>query len=510
MKKLITASKIWGHPENCNSVLIDNNKISTIGSFADLNKDGLEIENYPKSIVLPGFCDAHLHLRWLGENLTLCNLKDCTSSAEFVKKIEDYIRSNPDEDFILGFGWDDRTFNDHVKSTKNLIDKVAGNKKVVLTKVDGHSYLVNSVFLEYAGISSNTPDPVGGRIEKDINGELSGMLYDTAYNVYAVPKLPKPDDKRLRQFINAAQDHLLSQGITSCRSFGTIEDFVSCANMESQKKLAMRICACIPSEALAWAIGLSARTGTGNDKFWTGQIKIFADGSLGSRTALVSEPYPDGSFGLLVTHPNEIELMVRECHMAGLGVAIHAIGDVAVKNVTDILSRNKNQNDTIEHFQCGKPLSVQLAGKNSLTVVANPAHISLDIGAIPTEWPKLAQYSYPIASLISNGARMAFGSDAPVASANPLEAIACAVTRNTPFSESSLNEKEAISFAKAMQIATYNSSCAIGGPKRGKIEPDYEADLAILSPDISGMEPWEVAKSRFLATYVAGEKVWPR
>lgn len=510
MKKLITASKIWGFPEIYDSILVADGKISAVGSHKELRKEGLEFESHPKSIIFPGFCDAHLHLRWLGENLTLCDLRGCTSSAEFATRIENYAKSNPDEEFIFGFGWDDRTFNDHVKPSRNLLDNFNCGKKAILTKIDGHSFLANSAFLEHAGITTETPDPVGGRIEKDHNGQLTGMLYDTAYSVYAVPKIPKLQDNKRRQFFNAAQTHLLSLGVTSCRSFGTIEDFVALANMEIQKELQMRICACIPSEALAWAIGLSAKTGTGNGRFWTGQIKIFADGSLGSRTALVSEPYPDGTFGLEVAHPNEMELMVRECHLSNLGVAIHAIGDVAVKKVVDILSRQKYPHDTLEHFQCAKPSSVQNAGKNNITVVANPIHIPLDINAIPVEWPKLANYSYPIASLIANGAKVAFGSDAPVASANPLEAIACAVTRTTPFSETVLNENEAISFAKAVQIATLESSLAIGGPKRGKVEIGYEADFAIVSPDISGMSPWDAAKSKVVATYVAGERVWPR
>jgi hypothetical protein len=510
MKKLITASKIWGFPETYDSILVADGKISAVGSHKELRKEGLEFESYLKSIIFPGFCDAHLHLRWLGENLTLCDLRGCTSSTEFASRIESYVKSNPDEEFIFGFGWDDRIFNDHIKPSKRFIDGYSCGKKTILTKIDGHSFLVNSAFLEHADITADTPDPIGGRIEKDHNNELTGMLYDTAYSVYTVPKIPKLHEKKRRQFFNSAQSHLLSLGVTSCRTFGTIEDFVTLANMETQKELQMRICACIPSEALAWAIGLSAKTGTGNSRFWTGQIKIFADGSLGSRTAFVSEPYPDGSFGLEVTHPNDMELMVRECHLANLGVAIHAIGDVAVKNVVNILSRQKYPHDTLEHFQCGKPQIVQTAGKNSLTVVANPVHIPLDIKAIPVEWPKLADFSYPIASLIANGAKVAFGSDAPVASANPLEAIACAVTRTTPTSETILNENEAISFAKAVQIATYDSSLAIGGPKRGKIEIGYEADLAIVSPDISGMETWDAVKSKVVATYVAGERVWPR
>jgi len=509
MSILIKASHIWGKEVTDNSILVENGKIKQIGFFEDLSKNfSGEIHDYKKGIIIPGFCDAHLHMAWLGQTLTLCDLRGCKSSAEFLNKIRAYAKKLAPGEFLRGFGWDNRTWSDHEKPTRWLIDDATCGHKCSLTKVDGHSFLINSEFMKECGVTKETPDPPGGKIGKNQDGEPDGMFYDSAFDEYARKKIPSPTTDQLEGFLLKAAEHLLSYGITSCRSFGTLDDFVTLAHMDRKGILKIRTCACIPENALAWAVDLSAKTGTGSGMFWTGQLKLFADGSLGSKTALVSEPYSDGTKGIEVTTVREMKEKITMAHQIGLGVAIHAIGDEAVKNVLHVFGESSGQ-DTIEHFQCAKPQSIALAAKLNIPVVVNPSHMPLDAEAIKIEWLKLAQYSYPLNSLVKAGVTVGFGSDAPVVDPNPLTALACATTRGRT-TDNQINSQEAISFSQAMRIATKESSNIIGGPKRGVLEEGFVADFAILSEDIRGKDPWDVEKIPFVATYVAGERVWKK
>ncbi len=505
MKHLIRAGHVWAGDVSDNSVLIENGLIQNVGYFDDLYTQNTVVHEYPKALVVPGFTDAHLHMRWLGETLSLCDLRGCKSSREFLARIERFAKTLCLYDFLLGFGWDDREWEDKPQISHELIDAACLGHRAALTRVDGHSFLVSKALLEFSGVTKDTPNPGGGRIEKDQYGQPSGVFFDTAYEL-ARRHIPKPDAEKIELFITKAIQHLLSFGVTSCRTFGSLDDFVAAAHMERKELLKMRVCACVPLEAMAWAIDLSAKTGTGNDMFWTGQVKLFADGSLGSKTALVSEPYQDGTKGLEVMSKADMTNIVRQAHQVGLGVAIHAIGDEAVKNALEAVSVSKGC-DTIEHFQCAKPQQVTQAAKLGIPVIVNPAHIPLDIMAIKKEWSRLELFSYPIASLMRGGAVVGFGSDTPVVGANPLSAVIYATTRSKD-GGGTLNIKEAISFSSSMRIATEASAAIIGGPARGRIEKGLPADIAVLSQDFRGKEPSEAFCTKVLATYVAGERVW--
>lgn len=505
MKLLIRAGHVWGGKASDNSVLIEDGFIQNVGFFDELyNKDTI-VHEYLKAMISPGFTDAHIHLRWLGETLNLCNLRGCKSSSEFLDRIRRFAATLSPEDFLLGFGWDDGEWIDRPKIRHELIDEVCQGHKAALTRIDGHSFLINMKLLEFSNVKKDTPEPSGGKIERDENGQPTGLFYDTAYELIRC-HIPKPVDIKLEKFILLAIQHLLTFGITSCRTFGTLDDYISITNLIHKKRLNMRVCACIPLQAMSWAVDLPAKTGNGNDMFWTGQVKLFADGSLGSKTAFISEPYLDGSKGLEVMSKSDMSNAVKKAHQVGLGVAIHAIGDEAVKKTLEVLTISKGP-DTIEHFQCAKPQQITQVAKLGVPVVVNPTHIPLDITAIKNEWPKLVNFSYPISSLLNAGAKVGFGSDAPVVDANPLSAICYAATRakdnNKP-----INVKEIININTGMRIATEFSASIIGGPVRGRIEKGLPADIAVLSQDFRGMNHSGIFKIKNIATYIAGERVW--
>jgi len=507
MKFIVSGAHVWGCEFSDNAVLIEDGEIKSIGLIDELKQQDTKVHHYPKALITPGFTDAHLHLHWLGETLLMCDLRGCTTSLEFLARLQQYVLKLPEGDVLQGFGWDDRLWSDRISPTHSLIDDACAEHPAILTKVDGHSALVNKRMLDICKITRDTPDPKGGRIERGNDGEPNGILQES-FCEFLKPNIPKLTADKLESYLLASMMHLLAKGITSCRSFGSIEDFVTLANMERKGILPMRVCGCIPVESLPWAIDLGAKTGTGNSMFWTGQVKLFADGSLGSKTALVSEPYSDGTYGLEVTSLEDMKHIIDQAHRIGLGVAIHAIGDIAVKNAVLAINEPKGL-DTIEHFQCAKPQTIATLRSKGISVVVNPAHIPLDVDAIKKEWKKLESVSYPLFSLTETGVPVGFGSDTPVVDANPLTAVACATLRKGENTEE-INLKESIKFHEAMKIAMLDSAKLIGGPKRGSIEPGFAADLAIFSQDFRGREPHEAAKMPVIASYVGGVKVWPK
>ncbi|MEZ4812324.1 MAG: amidohydrolase [Caldisericia bacterium] len=488
------------------SVLIDGDEIEEIGDFTDYKSSGFEIFDYGDSVILPGFTDAHLHLVWLGKILSGCDLREIKTSSELVNKIKEFSDGLDDDDFLLGYGYNEHEWEDGVKPTCDLIDNVSGNHPAILTRSDGHSWLLNSKMMVLAGIHE-IKDPELRKHIQYLDGKPTGIVFDNVFTEKIKPLMPDPSPLKTRESILLAQEHLLSLGITSCRTFGTLDDFLMLASLEQENLLKLRIAASIPDTALDWAITLATQTGSGTERFWLGQIKIFSDGSLGSKTALVSKPYSDGTYGLPVMPFEKMQEIVDKAHAYGFGVAIHAIGDVAVHNVVKVL-KNGTKKDSIEHFQCASTASINEIAKTEVNVVLNPSHMPVDFDFINTEWKELKNMVYPVRSLKTAGVKIGFGSDAPVVTANPFYAIACATTRKG-INTGKINPSEAIPFNTAMKIAFNDSSEIIGGPKRGSIEKGYKADL-IVTDDFIGKNPWDVLKTSVNATFVGGEKVWEK
>lgn len=508
MKLIIRGKHIWGLDDSYDSVLIEDDRILAVDDWDNLSAPDIPTHNYSDCIILPGFTDAHLHMEWLGEMLSGCDLRDVRNPDELITKLSDYSKTLADDEFLIGYGLDERAWDRSVTLKRDLIDSACGNHPTVICRVDGHSWLINSKLVIKSGINRVKDSALGTHIQTDEDNNPTGIIYDKAYEELISYLLPKEDSSVIINRLQLSQKHLLSQGITSCRSFGSRDVLMALAEMEQNDLLKMRVCGCIPKDSLDWAISITTKTGTGSDNFWIGQLKLFLDGSLGSQSALMSKAYLDGSFGLNLLDYDELKSIVQKAHSHDIGVATHAIGDVAVAMAVKVFTDcSSSSADTIEHFQCANPKSVTKISKTEVGVVINPSHIPLDQVSIERNWSSLKNWVYPTASLINAGARVAFGSDAPVTTANPLYALASATTRRGP-NTGLVNPKEAIPFSLAMRITTKDSAEIIGGPKRGLIEKGYKADITVISEDIRGKMPWDINLSSFVATYVDGKRVW--
>lgn len=502
MSLLITAKHVWSKNDQADSVLVENGLIVAVGQKSDLSAHADQIADYPDSIILPGFCDAHLHLAWLGENLTGCDLRGCVSSKDFIETLKHWEQSHKNDPVLCGYGWDERNWSDPMKVCAKLIDQAVLDKPVFLVKIDGHSFAANTPMMGKLGINKDMEDPQGGRFERYEDGTPTGLMFDKASDVYYSQESKQSKEKEFR----AAFEHLLSYGITSVRSFGNLDNFIELGRLaQSSEGLPLRVCACIPYQDINWVKGLRLQTNLGSEYFWVGQIKMFADGSLGSSTALVSRPYPDGTYGIEVMTVKEMAEVAKVAHELRLGVAIHTIGDVSAENVARVM-KTTNYMDTVEHLQCASQDTIKEIARCETPVVVNPSHIPMDVEAISTQWKEISYMAYPIGSLINAGVPVGFGSDAPVATVNPFHAIACATTRRGQ-STKQINPREAISFSTAMNIITEKSAKIIGGPKRGRIESGWLADLAI-TEDFRGLDPWDCAYTKVQATYVGGVAAW--
>jgi predicted amidohydrolase YtcJ len=510
MKLIIRGKHIWGFDDSCDSVLIEDDHIESVGDWNDLSSPDITTHNYRDCMILPGFTDAHLHMEWLGKILCGCDLRGVTTLDDLTSKLSEYANTLPDDDWLIGYGLNERKWSQSVKLSRDLIDSACGNHPAILCRVDGHSWLINSQLIIQSGVNRVRDNDLEAHIQKDEENNPTGIIYDKAYEELISHLLPKDDISKIRNRLQVAQKQLLSQGITSCRSFGSQDVLMTLADMEQKNLIKMRVCACIPKDSLDWAVSISTKTGNGSDNLWIGQLKLFLDGSLGSQSALVSKPYIDGSYGLSLLEYDDLRMLIEKAHSHSIGVATHAIGDVAVaRAVKAFTDCNSTKADTIEHFQCANFESISRIAKTDVGIVLNPSHISLDQSSIEQQWSSLKNWVYPMASLINAGARVGFGSDAPVSTANPLYAIASATSRRDRDPDTgTVNIKEAVPFNVALQIASKGSAEIIGGPKRGVIENSYKADITIISDDMRGKMPWDINLSSFVATYVNGERVW--
>lgn len=394
--------------------------------------------------ILPGIIEGHMHLPMLGENLLKIDAYWKPKQA-----ILDAVESRANElgpgEWIVGFGWNNEVWEDKNHPDKTELDAVAPNNPVVLTRTDGHMIWVNSKVLEMSGINRDSEDPQGGEILRDSDGNPTGCLTDTAME--PVTKLiPQPDKSSKKEALLKGQAHLLSLGITSLTNAGTpVSDIENIKELYQESKLKIRIYALISS---AWGEEL----GTGERKYYqqgthTGLfdqrltirgVKLFADGSLGSRSAALFEDYDDrtGHRGNLIYSDDELYRIVKEVHRYEFQVATHAIGDAAINQVLNVYERVlkesplKDHRYRIEHYQVSTLNDIRRLTKLGVIPSMQATHATSDknmaekrIGA------DRMQGAYAWRTIIDSGSIIVNGSDAPVELANPFHGLYAAVTR---------------------------------------------------------------------------------
>ncbi|HEX3150513.1 MAG TPA: amidohydrolase [Gemmataceae bacterium] len=532
---VLVGGKVWTvdreHPE-AEAVAIWRDRIVKVGTSAEISAlvgKKTQIIDLKGRRVVPGFHDSHLHFLGGGEQLARVELKDAKDEAEFGRRLQVFDKKLPKDRWMLGGNWDhDRTFLGNLP-TAAIVDKYVPDRPVFIRRYDGHMALANSAALRMAKVTAETKEPAGGVIFKLADEKTpSGILKDNAMGLVD-RVIPPPDETEIADGIRAAMRACAENGLTSVQDMDGSPAEIRRVLARSLQKLArdgqmtVRLDLHWPIASRNEVIGAGAEANFGNDFFRIGSVKGFMDGSLGSSTARMFEPYEAGgkNVGVFVTPPDAMAGMIREADKAGLSIAVHAIGDEANATLLDIFADAAKANGPrdrrfrIEHVQHLRPADYKRFKEIGVVASMQPYH-AIDDGrwAEGRIGPRRCASSYAFRSFIDNGARLAFGSDWPVAPLDVLAGIDAAVNRRT------LDGKHAdgwfpeqrITVAEAVEAYTLGSAYgAFQDGDRGSIRAGNLADMVILSRDIlASGERDKIADTRVETTIVGGRVVFER
>ena len=461
-------------------------------------------------LVLPGFNDAHLHFLDGGKEQIGLRLRGARSREEFVALIGRYAAEQPGGTWITGGNWDHESWPEGTYPDRRLVDPVTPEHPLFVTRLDGHVALANSLALRLAGITAATPDPPGGEIQREPGtGEPTGILKDSALDLVK-RVIPPPPAAEQRRAMEAALQYAARNGVTSVQDMSADDSLPLYQQLLAEGKLTVRVLAVLQYDrALEHLRGLNLRTNFGGPGLRIGALKLFADGSFGAGTALLSQPYADrsGYSGLALRSEQEITQRFRQAARSGVQLCIHAIGDLANERVLNALEQAGGETGgnplrhRIEHAQLVQDRDILRFQKLRVVASLQPSHCSDDLRWIERRLgPERCRWAYRVRSFLDAAVPVAFGTDWPVEDLNPFPGLYAAVTRQT-FSgepEGGWFPEEKISLDEAIWAYTCGSAFAENQEgEKGRLEPGMLADLIVLNRD-----PFQIPSREWLHTKV--------
>jgi len=530
---IITKAKIWTVDKSrptAEAVAVLGDRIVAVGSVADveaLRGPSTKIIDAEGKLLLPGFNDAHVHFVTSGTRLDQIQLGDATSVEEFTRRIAERAKMTPKGEWIEGGDWDETKWTPANLPTKDVIDPVTPDTPVFLEHHDGHMALANSVALRLAGVTAQTPDPPGGTIVRDAQGNPTGALKDAARNV-VVKAIPLPSHERRLQAMRRALERAAELGVTSVQDMNdensdSFADIRGYGELLQSGELSARVYVAPAISDWERQEKVGIRHAFGSSYLRIGATKGFADGSLGSSTAYFFDPYTDdpNNSGLLgeQMHPlSQMRDWMLQADAAGLQVCTHAIGDRAISTVLDLYTdvveahRGMERRFRIEHAQ--HMAARDFARFAQLSVIASvQPYQAIDDG----RWSEArighdrASRTYAFRTFLNHGVHLAFGTDWPYAPLDPVLTIYAAVTRATLDGKNPNGwfAEQKLTVAEAVEAYTIGSAYAEFQEKdKGSITPGELADMVLLSDDIFTMDPVKIRDVRVLKTIVGGRLVW--
>ncbi len=474
--------------------------------------------------VLPGLTDSHSHLLGVGERLTHLNLEDATSRELFLAKIKEQVGEVDPGHWVTGRGWIETFWKPPVFPTRPDLDKVAPNNPVYLTRADGHGAVANSKALEMAGVGPETPDPFGGEILRDKkNRQPLGMLLDNAMALVENKIPPATPEENARALVLGAK-RSLALGWCEIQNAGSqLPELELLQKLSGEGKLKLRIYNAVygPGPAAEHILKDGPILDADQHHFTTRTIKVVFDGSLGSRSAALLQPYSDAdTSGFLTEKEENLRPMLQEALRRGIQVETHAIGDRANRVMLDLYEeafRAVPPNDRkvkeprwrIEHAQVLSPADLPRLAKLGVIASMQPSHAISDLFFAPRRLgEKRLAGAYAWQSLLKSGAIIAGGSDAPVEQGDPMIEFYAAVARKSKdgFTGPGWHPEEAVTREQALKMFTaWPAYAAFQEDVKGSIAPGKLADLTILSDDIMKIPEPEILRTRCLMTVVGGE-----
>jgi predicted amidohydrolase YtcJ len=514
------------------AIAVKDGRVLATGSDAEIKKlkrKHTQVVDLGGRFIMPGFNDAHLHMALGGFKMLDVDLGGVASLAEMQQRIADKVKTSAPGEWIKGRGWDHTKWADQKLPTRQDLDTVSNGHPAIFVRVDGHIAVANTAALQMAGITKTTRAPQGGQIDLDANGELTGILRERATMDLVNTRIPVPPLSRRRQAIELALKDAAQHGLTSLQDSALWEDFLVYEDLEREGKLTARIYAWMPFNTQLDVLEQHRAHHPANDPMLRfGMLKGYMDGSLGSRTAALLQPYSDDpkNSGLPQYEPVQLQKMADERAAAGFQMGFHAIGDRGAQLALDafegaqryVREHSPTQTGTplrefrfrIEHDQVITP--EQFAQFRKLGVVASmqPNHLLTDMNwAEARIGPERAKTSYPWKQFLTSGVLLAFGTDYPVEPLTPFRGVYAAVTRQNEAGNKSYYVEQKLTIHEALAAYTYGAAFAeFAEREKGTLEPGMLADFIVLDRDLTRAQPQEILRTNVLRTVVGGRTVF--
>jgi predicted amidohydrolase YtcJ len=519
-----------GSGKRSEALALAGDRILAVGARDEIMKfknPEAKIVDLDGHFVMPGFNDAHMHLASAGLEKMNVDLVGVKTLDEFRERILAKVEKAEPGEWIIGEGWDETLWPVKALPSRWDVDEVSSNHPVYLERIDGHIGIANTRALQLASITVATRDPDGGKIDRDESGTPTGILREKAQGaVDAV--IPKPTHEKRRQAIELALADLASHGVTSAQDFSQWEDFQVYEEIEHDGKLTARISEWLPFDDSIEELNRKRDSHSlADNMLHTGMLKGFMDGSLGSKTAALLEPYSDDpkTSGIPRYDAAKLNAMTKERVLAGYQIGFHAIGDKGVQMALDAYAEaEKAAKDAkvkavdggsdyrlrIEHAQVTTPQEISRFKELKVIASMQPSHLLTDMNWAESRLgPKRAGYSYAWAEFLRRGVTLAFGTDYPVEPVTPFRGIYAALTRMSEDGRKSYYPAQKINSEQAIAAYTTGSAFAEFAEKqKGKLEPGMLADFVVLDQDITAAPPQKILQTKVLRTVVGGKTVY--
>lgn len=488
--------------EMVEAVLVTNGTIEAVGNLKEIRKSYqnqiLEEINLEGNTMFPGFVDSHLHIIGHGEKLLRLDLSEKKSSQEITAAIIEHGKDVKEGDWIIGEGWNENQLPDRKIFHRKELDQLAPQNPVMLTRVCRHAVLANSEALELAGITDTTSDPPGGVIVRDLDGKATGLLLDKAQELVKAV-IPKVSEEYIQKALSVAIQDLHRVGLVGGHSedlnyYGgfnrTLNTYL---NVLDERQTKFRAHLLVHHEVVEDMHNSGYKFGEITSFVELGAMKIFADGALGGRTALLSHPYNDApdTSGVAIHSLDELKELVKKARRFNMSVAIHVIGDLALEYALDAIETfppSEGKRDRLIHCQVLRPDLIERMKKFPVIADIQPRFVASDFPWVIERLgeERMKNDAYAWRALLQAGIPCAGGSDAPIEDVNPLLGIHAAITRKHPdMTGEGFYLEQQLSMYEAIQLFTSGSAFAICQEhNKGLIKPGYKADFTVFDKDL--------------------------
>jgi predicted amidohydrolase YtcJ len=489
---------------------------------------GVETFDLAGRTAVPGLVDAHIHLLGYSQSLRQANLHGAPSVEEAVQRAVAVAPRLEAGAWLLGAGWRRDEFAARRLPTAADLDAAISDRPVALQSRDYHAVWCNTAALTLAGITNETPDPAGGRIERGEEGRPTGVLFETAVGL-VLRHVPEPTDAHHDETLRAGLAALAARGLTSVHNMtgngGGPDRGLALAALQRLRAagaLTLRVYQTIAADDLEAAIRLGIRTGLGDDWLRLGHLKVFADGALGSRTAWMAEPYEGtgDQFGIAIYPVERLREIIERGARAGLIPVVHAIGDRANHEVLNIFAAGRQEGwlpaalrPRIEHVQVLRPEDVARLARLDVVASMQPIHCTSDMLLVDHNWGERGRLAYAWGQLLNHDTILAFGSDAPVEEPDVIAGLHAAVTRQRADGqpEEGWRAAERLTAEEALWAYTQGAAYASGEEMRkGSLTPGKLGDVTVLSADPTALPGPDLLSLQIEATVVGGRVVHER